>query len=83
MFKNIFKKIFHLNNKQDLDILFSSPPPLNNQYSVIVINPKRHPHVKYKLANDFSNWLISEEGQKLIAEYKIMGQQLFIPNAKK
>ncbi len=71
------------NNKQDLDILFSSTPPLNNQYSVIVINPKRHPHVKYKLANDFSNWLISEEGQKLIAEYKIMGQQLFIPNAKK
>ena len=70
------------NNKQDLDILFSGDKNLFNQYSIILINPKRHPHVKYKLANDFSNWLIGEEGQKLIAEYKIMGQQLFIPNAK-
>ena len=35
------------NNKQDLGILFSEVPPLHNQYSVIVINPAKHPHVKY------------------------------------
>ena len=69
------------NNKQDLGILFSGTPPLHNQYSVIVINPTKHPHVKYKLANDFSNWLIGKEGQKLISEFKIMNQQLFFPNA--
>ena len=69
------------NNKQDLGILFSGTPPLHNQYSVIVISPTKHPHVKYKLANDFSNWLIGKEGQKLISEFKIMNQQLFFPNA--
>ena len=71
------------NNKQDLEILFSGVPPLHNQYSVILINPTKHPHVKYKLANNFSNWLISNEGQSLISKFKIMGQQLFFPNAKK
>jgi len=71
------------NNKQDLEILFSGVPPLHNQYSVILINPKKHPHVKYKLANNFSNWLTSNEGQSLISKFRIMGQQLFFPNAKK
>jgi tungstate transport system substrate-binding protein len=70
------------NNKQDLDILFSGVPPLHNQYSVIVINPEIHQHVKYKLASDFSNWLVSNEGQKLISEFKISGKQLFFPNYK-
>ena len=71
------------NNKQDLDILFSGVPPLHNQYSVIVINPEKHPHVKYNLANHFSSWLIGDEGQKLISEFKISGNQLFFPNYKK
>ena len=70
------------NNKQDLDILFFGVPPLHNQYSVIVINPKIHPHVKYELANNFSNWLIGSEGQKLISEFRVKGQQLFFPNYK-
>tara|TARA_B110000008_G_scaffold265493_1_gene290718 strand:- start:732 stop:1250 length:519 start_codon:yes stop_codon:yes gene_type:complete len=70
------------NNKQDLDILFFGVPPLHNQYSVIVINPKKHPHVKYNLANNFSNWLIGDEGQKLISEFRVRGQQLFFPNFK-
>jgi tungstate transport system substrate-binding protein len=71
------------NNKQDLGVLFSGVPPLHNQYSVIVINPEKHPHVKYELANNLSNWLISDEGQQLISKYKIMGQQLFFPNSSK
>ena len=69
------------NNKQDLEVLFSGVPPLHNQYSVIVINPKKHPHVKYEQAENFSNWLVSKEGQKLISEFKINGKQLFFPNA--
>ena len=70
------------NNKQDLGILFSEVPPLHNQYSVIVINPAKHPHVKYDEAEKFSNWLTSKEGQELIANFKINGQQLFFPNAE-
>lgn len=71
------------NNKQDLDILFSGVPPLHNQYSVIIINPKKHPHVKYKLANHFSSWLLGIEGQKLISQFKVSGSQLFFPNYMK
>ena len=32
-------------------------------------------------AAKFTDWLISAEGQKAIADYKINGQQLFFPNA--
>ena len=69
------------NNKQDLGIVFSGVPPLNNQYSVILINPKKHPHVKFKLADNFSKWLISEERQAYISKYKVNGEQLFFPNS--
>jgi tungstate transport system substrate-binding protein len=29
-----------------------------------------------------ADWLVSDEGQKIIAGYKIEGQQLFYPDAK-
>jgi tungstate transport system substrate-binding protein len=38
--------------------------------------------VKQELGQQFVDWVISPEGQKTIAEYKIDGQQLFFPNAK-
>lgn len=68
-------------NKGKLKILFSNDPSLLNQYAYLPINPKRHSHVKYKLANQLATWLISEKGQLLIGDYKISGQMLFIPNA--
>jgi tungstate transport system substrate-binding protein len=37
--------------------------------------------VKKELGQTFIDWLISPEGQKVIANYKIDGQQLFYPNA--
>ena len=69
------------NNKQDLDIIFSGVPPLHNQYSIIVINPEKHSHVKFELADHFSKWITSKEGQNNISKYQIMGEQLFFPNS--
>ncbi len=69
-------------NKQDHIIVFQDKPPLHNQYSVIVINPERHPHVKRDLAYEFVQWLLSDRGQTVIADYTVQGQQLFFPNAK-
>ncbi len=46
-----------------------------------MVNPERHPHVKKELGQAFIEWLISPEGQKAIADYKIDGEQLFYPNA--
>jgi len=37
--------------------------------------------VKKDLGQAFVDWLVSPEGQKAIADYKIGGEQLFFPNA--
>src|SRR5262249_43326785 len=52
-----------------------------NQYGVILVNPAKHPNVKHGFGQQFINWLVSREGQKAIANYKVKGEQLFFPNA--
>ena len=54
---------------------------LFNQYGVMLVDPQRHPSVKKELGQQFIDWLVSAEGQKAIADYKINGEQLFYPNA--
>ena len=39
--------------------------------------------MKKDLGQQFIDWLVSPEGQKAIADYKIDGQQLFYPNAER
>lgn len=68
-------------NKADLVIEVEGDKRLFNQYGVILVDPLKHPKVKKDLGQQFINWLISPEGQKAIADYKINGQQLFYPNA--
>jgi len=68
-------------NRGALDIVVEGDRRLFNQYGVMLVNPQKHPHVKKELGQQFIDWLISSEGQKAIADYKINGQQLFFPNA--
>jgi len=68
-------------NKGDLAIAVEGDKRLFNQYGVILVNPEKHPNVKKEFGQAFIDWLISPEGQKAIADYKIDGQQLFYPNA--
>lgn len=68
-------------NRNGLTLLFENDPLLHNQYSIIEINPKRHPHTKSKEATLFTDWLASSEGQQMIASFTLNGQQLFFPNA--
>jgi tungstate transport system substrate-binding protein len=68
-------------NRGDLDIVVEGDNKLFNQYGVILVSPEKHPSVKKDLGQAFINWIISPEGQKAIAEYKINGNQLFFPNA--
>jgi tungstate transport system substrate-binding protein len=68
-------------NKADLVIAVEGDKRLFNQYGVMLVNPAKHPHVKKELGQQFVDWLVSPEGQKAIADYKIGGQQLFFPNA--
>ncbi len=68
-------------NKGDLQILVEGDKRLFNQYGVILVNPEKHPTVKKDIGQEFIDWLLSPEGQKAIANYKINGEQLFYPNA--
>jgi tungstate transport system substrate-binding protein len=68
-------------NRGDLVIAVQGDNRLFNQYGVMLVSPEKHKHVKKELGQAFIDWLVSAEGQKAIADYKIGGQQLFFPNA--
>ncbi len=68
-------------NKGDLVIVVEGDKRLFNQYGVMLVNPQKFPHVKKELGQQFIDWLISPEGQRAIADYKINGEQLFYPDA--
>jgi len=69
-------------NQGDFTVLVEGDKRLFNQYGVMLVNPDRHPNVKKELGQQFVDWVISPEGQKAIASYKINGKQLFYPNAQ-
>ncbi|MCB2183292.1 MAG: substrate-binding domain-containing protein [Desulfobulbaceae bacterium] len=64
-----------------LDVLCEGDSALANPYGIIPVNPAKHPHVKYDLAEQFALWITSARGQKLINEYRLLGKQLFYPDA--
>ena len=68
-------------NREDLDILVAGDKRLFNQYGVMLVSPDKHPHVKKELGQAFIDWLVSPDGQKAIADYKVNGEQLFFSNA--
>ncbi|QHQ35161.1 substrate-binding domain-containing protein [Algicella marina] len=68
-------------NKQDYKVQVEGDEDMFNQYGVIPVNADKCPTVKVDAANTFADWLISDEGQAVIAAYKVADQQLFFPNA--
>ena len=68
-------------NRGELDIAVQGDQRLFNQYGIILVNPEKHKHVKKDLGQAFIDWIVSPDGQKAIADYKINNQQLFFPNA--
>ena len=65
----------------DLVVLCEGDSALANPYGVIPISPKKHPHVKYELSRSFAEWLVSSKGQTMINNYRLLGKQLFYPDA--
>jgi tungstate transport system substrate-binding protein len=68
-------------NRGDLAVLTEGDRRLFNQYGVMLVNPAKHPNVKVKEGQAFIDWLVSSEGQRTIADYKVNGEQLFFPDA--
>jgi tungstate transport system substrate-binding protein len=64
-------------NRSGLSILVEDPSRLVNRYSVMLVNPERHPHVKVEDGLAFIAWIISPEGRAAIADYRIDGEGLF------
>jgi tungstate transport system substrate-binding protein len=71
----------HFKNKGDLVIVVEGDKGLFNQYGVMLVNPAKCPTVKKDLGQAFIDYLISPEGQKTLAGYKVNGQELFFPDA--
>lgn len=70
-------------NKADLVIASEGDPRLFNQYAYLTINKEKFPNVKSDLSDKLEAWLVSDKGQKMIGDYEIAGQQLFVVNARK
>lgn len=68
-------------NPAQLVIAVEGDKRLFNQYGIILVNPAKHLGVKREMGQAFIDWIISDEGQRAIAAYRIDGQQLFFPNA--
>lgn len=68
-------------NRGGLAVLVEGDKRLFNQYGVMVVSPRKHPHVKAAQAQRFVDWIVSPAGQQAIAAYRIGGEQLFFPNA--
>ncbi len=73
------------NLKRDLSIepLVDKDSIFLNVYAAIAINPETHPKAKIDIANQFINWLISDEVQEIIGTYGTAeyGRSLFFPIA--
>jgi tungstate transport system substrate-binding protein len=65
-----------------LNVLVEGDAILLNQYSVLTLEPKNCPQANYELAKKFSDWMASPRAQKLIKDFKLLGQPLFVPNAQ-
>jgi len=65
----------------ELSIVSEGSSHLANPYGVIPVSPEKFPEIKYDLAKQFAEWVVSERGQKIIGEYRLIGKQLFYPDA--
>jgi tungstate transport system substrate-binding protein len=67
-----------------LVVLSQGDPLLRNQYSVIVVSPDKHPHIRREAAQQFADFLVSPEARKAIADFgkDRFGESLFFPDGE-
>ena len=66
-------------NRISLEVLLEGDERLFNPYGIVAVNPARHPHVRHEKAMKLIEWVTSPEGQKMISNYRLGGEQLFHP----
>ena len=75
-----------MSNETDLEVhvqgpVEGGPEILSNPYGIFAINPAVHDNVNYDLAMAYIGFITSLEGQEIIEEYTVEGEQLFFPEA--
>ncbi len=65
----------------DLNVLVEGDEVLFNPYGIIPVNPEIHPHVNYQMAMSLVGYITSHQGQSIINNFKVTGEQLFHPSA--
>ncbi len=62
-----------------LEVLLAEDPGMQNDYSLIAVNPALFPKLHYREAMDFIAFATSPEGQGTIGRYTLQGLVLFQP----
>ena len=70
-------------DKNTMKVVVEGDKSLFNQYSVVTINKAKCSNVNPKLAKIFTKWIVAPQTQKTIADFRLLNQALFIPNANK
>ncbi len=65
----------------ELVVLSEGDRRLFNPYGIIAVDPARHPHARYVLAMALIGWMTSQEGQRIIADFRVGNETLFHPMA--
>jgi tungstate transport system substrate-binding protein len=73
---------FSSKNRSQLVVMVSGDERLTNTYSIVMVNPMRHPHVQADAARQFIQWLTSSKVQRIIGQHQVQGQPLFQPVLK-
>ncbi len=67
-----------------LAALVQGDPKLENNYAVMVVNPQTHPEADARRAQQFADWLFSDEARQIIQSQARAGERLFrLPPAEK
>jgi tungstate transport system substrate-binding protein len=61
-----------------LALLFAGDPEMVNPYTVIPVNPAKHPDAAFLEAYTFAGWITSPAGQGIIRNHKVDGETLFV-----
>ena len=59
--------------------MVADTPDLRNEYSVVVLNPAKHPDLNHEGARRLADWLLSPAAARVIEGFQVDGQRLFNP----
>jgi tungstate transport system substrate-binding protein len=68
---------FLVNESNGFRVIVKNDDLLSNPYSVIAVNPAKHPSVNSKAAKIFIEWLNSSQTRQFIANYQFRDKRLF------